>query len=35
MIEIGIALEYNEVVAQLYEQVDCQLKMDSGFSKYF
>ena len=34
MVEIDMPLEYR-VVARPYEQVKCQLKMDSGFSKYF
>ena len=33
MAEIDMPLEYR--VARLYEQVKCQLKMDSGFSKHF
>ena len=35
MVEIDMPLEYRVVVARLYEQVECQLKMDSGFSKHF
>ena len=35
MIEIGKPLEYQAAVARFYEQVRCQLKMDSGFSTYF
>ena len=27
-------LEYRAIVARLYEQVSCQLKMDNGFLKY-
>ena len=35
-LEIKMALEYRlAIVAQLYEQVRCQLKMDSGILKYF
>ena len=30
-----MSLEYQVAIAHLYEQVKCQLKMDSGFSKYF
>ena len=35
MVEIDMPLEYRVVVARLYEQVKCQLKMDSRFSKHF
>ena len=30
-----MSIEYRVIVAQLYEQVKCQLKMKNGFSKYF
>ena len=32
MVEIDMPLEYRVAIARLYEQVKCQLKMDSGFS---
>ena len=35
MVEIDMPLECRVVVARLYEQVKCELKMDDGFSKYF
>ena len=35
MVEIDIPLEYRDVIACLYKQVKCQLKMNSGFSKHF
>ena len=35
MVEIGMSLEYQFAIAQLYEQVKCQQKNENGFSKHF
>ena len=35
MVEIGMPLEYRVAIAQLYEQVRCQLKIENGFLEHF
>ena len=34
MVEIGMSLEYRVAIAQLYEQVRYQLKIENGFVFY-
>ena len=34
-VEIGMPLEYRVAIAQLYEQVRGQPKLENGFSKHF